>query len=216
MSTRSTVIIGCLIIFGGLLYSWYLYPTLPAQIPTHWGLNGEVNGWMGRAWGAFFGPGFNLVLLTLLLVLPNLSPSQFQVASFRRTYNYISVLILGLVQYCQVISIQAALHPGLDSGRWVVAGLMLTMGFLGNVLGKVRRNFWMGIRTPWTLANDAVWDGTHRLAARLLTAVGLLGALAAWLGAPLAVCFWALMVALLLPAVYSLVLFKRLQGEERA
>lgn len=216
MSTRSTVNTGFLIILGGLLYSWYLYPSLPDKIPTHWGLHGEVNGWMSREWGAFFGPGFNLVLFALLLVLPSISPSQFQVESFRRTYNYITVLTLGLVQYCQVISLQAALHPGLDSGRWVVAGLMLTMGFLGNVLGKVRRNFWMGIRTPWTLSSDAVWEGTHRLAARLLAAVGLLGGLAALLGAPLAVVFWALMVALLMPVVYSLVLFKRLQGEGRA
>lgn len=216
MSTRNAIISGSLLILGGLLYSWYLYPILPDRIPTHWGLNGEVNGWMSREWGAFFGPGFNLVLFALLLVLPSISPRQFQVESFRRTYNYISVLILGMIQYFQVISLQAALHPGLDSGRWVVAGLMLTMGFLGNVLGKVRRNFWMGIRTPWTLSSDAVWEGTHRLAARLLAAVGLLGGLAALLGAPLAVCFWALMVALLLPVVYSLVLFKRLQGEGRA
>lgn len=216
MSTRSTVITGFLIILGGLLYSWYLYPSLPDKIPTHWGLHGEVNGWMSREWGAFFGPGFNLVLFALLLVLPSVSPSQFQVESFRRTYNYITVLTLGLVQYCQVISLQAALQPGLDSGRWIVAGLMLTMGFLGNVLGKVRRNFWMGIRTPWTLSSDAVWEGTHRLAARLLAAVGLLGGVAAMLGAPLAVVFWALMVALLLPVIYSLVLFKRLQGEGRA
>jgi len=216
MSTRNAVIAGCLIIVAGLLYSAVLYPTLPCQIPTHWGLNGEVNGWMSRAWGAFFGPGFNAVLLAVLLVLPCVSPGQFQVDSFRRTYNYITVLMLGMIQYFEVISLQAALHPHLESGRWIIAGLMLTMGLLGNVLGKVRRNFWMGIRTPWTLASDAVWEGTHRLAARLLAAAGLLGALAAWVGAPLAVCFWALIAALLLPTVYSLILFKRLQGEGRA
>jgi len=216
MSTRNTVIAGCLLLLGGSLYSAMLFPSLPAQVPTHWGLDGEVDGWMGREWGAFFGPGFNLLLLVVLLVLPRISPSQFQVDSFRRTYNFISVLLLGMIQYFQVISLQSALHPDLDSGRWVVAGLMLTMGLLGNVLGKVRRNFWMGIRTPWTLASDTVWEGTHRLAARLLAAVGLVGALAVWMGAPLAVCFWGLMIALLLPVVYSLVLFKRLQGEGRA
>lgn len=216
MSTRNTVIAGCLIVLGGVIYSTLLYPSLPAQIPTHWDLNGQVNGWMGRAWGAFFGPGFNVLLLALLMVLPALSPNQFQVDSFRRTYNYITLLIVGMIQYFEVISLQAALHPGLESGRWVVAGLMLVMAGLGNVLGKVRRNFWMGIRTPWTLANDAVWDGTHRLAARLLVVTGVLGALVASLGAPLALPFVALMVALLWPTVYSLLLFKRLQSEGRA
>jgi uncharacterized membrane protein len=216
MSTRNTIIAGCLLIAGGFLYSGALFSALPARIPTHWGLHGEVNGWMTKEWGAFFGPGLNLVLLALLLVLPVISPRPFLVDSFRRTYNYISVLVLGLIQYCQVVSLQSALNPGWDSGRWMVAGLMLIMALLGNVLGKVRRNFWMGIRTPWTLASDAVWEGTHRLAARLLATVGLAGALAAWLGAPLAACFWALMVALLLPAVYSLILFKRLQAEGQA
>jgi uncharacterized membrane protein len=216
MSTRNTVIAGGLIILGGVLYSALLYPSLPAQIPTHWDLNGQVNGWTGRAWGAFFGPGFNVLLLALLMVLPALSPRQFQVDSFRRTYNYIALLVVGMIQYFEVISLQAALHPGLESGRWVVAGLMLMMAGMGNMLGKVRRNFWMGIRTPWTLANDTVWDGTHRLAARLLVAAGGLGALAAGLGAPLALCFVVLMVALLWPTVYSLLLFKRLQSEGRA
>ena len=87
---------------------------------------------------------------------------------------------------------------------------------MGNVLGKVRRNFWMGVRTPWTLASEKVWVATHRLAARLLTAGGLAGAVAAWLGAPLVLCFWLLMVALLWPAVHSLLLYKRLEREGEA
>lgn len=216
MSTRNAILAGCLLIAGGFLYSGALFAALPARIPTHWDLRGEVDGWMSKEWGAFFGPGFNLVLLALLLLLPLASRRPFLVDSFRRTYNYIAVLMLGLIQYCQVISLQAALHPGLDSGRWIVAGLMLMMALLGSALGKVRRNFWMGIRTPWTLASDAVWEGTHRVAGRLLAVVGIAGALAAWLGAPLAACFGALMAALLLPAVYSLILFKRLQGEGQA
>jgi uncharacterized membrane protein len=87
---------------------------------------------------------------------------------------------------------------------------------IGNVLGKVRRNFWMGVRTPWTLANDTVWAATHRLAARLMVAAGLLGAMAVWLGVPIAICFVLLIAALLVPAVYSLVLYKRLEREGQA
>jgi uncharacterized membrane protein len=84
------------------------------------------------------------------------------------------------------------------------------------VLGKVRRNFWMGVRTPWTLASDAVWIATHRLAARLLVAGSLAGAIALWLGAPVEVGFFLLLTALLIPAGYSLLLYKRLEREGRA
>ncbi len=87
---------------------------------------------------------------------------------------------------------------------------------MGNVLGKVRRNFWVGVRTPWTLASDAVWNATHRVAARLYTAAGLVGALAVWLGAPLAVCFAAFLVVVILPGLYSLMLYKRFETQGRA
>jgi uncharacterized membrane protein len=134
------------------------------------------------------------------------------VESFRRTYDLIIVWVVGLLAFIHVISLQGALNPQLDSGRWVVGGLMLLMAMLGNVLGKVRRNFWVGIRTPWTLASDEVWVATHRLAARLLAAAGVLGAVLAALGVSLAVCFVLLMAALLFPVLYSLLLYRRTQG----
>jgi uncharacterized membrane protein len=81
---------------------------------------------------------------------------------------------------------------------------------IGNPMGKVRRNFFIGIRTPWTLASEAVWYATHRLAARLMVASGLLGLIAVWLGAP----HWVLLVLMtawgLVAAGYSLLLYKRL------
>jgi uncharacterized membrane protein len=70
----------------------------------------------------------------------------------------------------------------------------------------------MGVRTPWTLASDAVWVGTHRLAARLLVGAGALGALAIFAGAPVAPCFVLLMAAALWPVAYSYILYRRLEG----
>jgi uncharacterized membrane protein len=77
---------------------------------------------------------------------------------------------------------QATLHPEMDPGRPLVGGIFLFFALMGNLLGKVRRNFWMGIRTPWPLAGDAVWIATHRAAARLYTAMGLIGAVMALRG----------------------------------
>lgn len=215
MTTRNAVICSVVIILAGLIYSLALYPSLPPLIPIHWGIDGRADGWAPKEWAAFSGPGFGALMLGLLLVLPKLSPRQFEVESFRRTYDYIMVLIVGLFGFIHVVALQAALNPTLDSGRWVVGGLMLMMALLGNVLGKVRRNFWVGIRTPWTLASEQVWVATHRLAARLLVAAGLIGALAAWLGVSLALCLWLLMGALLAPVVYSLVLYRRTSEADR-
>jgi uncharacterized membrane protein len=98
----------------------------------------------------------------------------------------------------------------LPTVRVLLALILLAQVFIGNSMGKVRRNFFIGIRTPWTLASEAVWYATHRLAARLMVASGLLGLLAVWLAAP----YWVLLVLMSawapLAAAYSLLLYKRL------
>jgi uncharacterized membrane protein len=84
---------------------------------------------------------------------------------------------------------------------------------MGNVLGKVRRNFYVGVRTPWTLASDAVWEGTHRLAAWLFVVAGVGGFVLMMLGVPFWYCFGAAIALILLPVPYSLYLYKRLERE---
>jgi uncharacterized membrane protein len=197
---------------ASLVYTVWLYPALPEQIPTHWDLNGRVDGWMSKEWAAGFGPGMVILFLGLLHALPALSPRQFEVDAFRPTYNLLMVEVAGLIAAIHVLSLQAALHPEMASGRLVTAAVFVFLALMGNLLGKTRRNFWMGIRTPWTLASDAVWLATHRLAARLMVAAGITGALAVGLGAPPAWGFVLMLVVLLIPVVYSLVLYQRLDG----
>jgi uncharacterized membrane protein len=110
------------------------------------------------------------------------------------------------------VSLAAALHPEWDLARPLMSGILLSLALIGNVLGKVRRNPYVGVRTPWTLSSDAVWVATHRLAAHLLFGVGLLGSVAVWLGVPPAVCIGALLVAALIPAAYSWVLYERMES----
>lgn len=211
MKTRTMLLCGVLLVAAMLAYSLWLYPSLPERIPTHWNWKGEVDGWSGRSFGSFFLPGMSAGLLLLLLALPWLSPKGFQVEPFRSTYNLIVVLILALMAYIHVVALQAALHPRMDVSRALIGGIFLLFGGIGLLLNRVKRNFWVGVRTPWTLANETVWDKTHRLSARLYFATGMLGAVAIWVGMSPAVCFVLFMVIVLVPVVYSLVLYKRLE-----
>ena len=96
--------------------------------------------------------------------------------------------------------------------RWVyVGGVCLLIALLGNVMGKVRRNFFVGIRTPWTIANEQVWNATHRFAAKTFFAGGLLGLIAVVFRAPFWLPVTAIMVAAVVPVIYSLMLYKRLE-----
>ncbi len=209
MTTRTALIVSLVLTAAaGAYYAW-AYPALPDRVPSHWNLHGQVDGWSAKSTLAWVMPLLMLGLSAFIAGAQWLSPRGWDVAPFRRTFNLIMVLGVALVGYFWVVSAVVARDPGADSGRLVVAGLLVFLAVIGNSLGKVRKNFWVGIRLPWTLASDRVWVATHRLAARLLTAAGVIGAVATLAGAPMPLVFAGLMAAILIPCVYSFVLYKR-------
>ncbi|HKI38803.1 MAG TPA: SdpI family protein [Gemmataceae bacterium] len=211
-----------LLALGASLYVWNVrYDDLPENVPTHWDANFNPDGFAPKqeVWKVFFIlPLVMAGLCGLTLLLPWLSPKHFEVDTFRGTYGYIMMLVVALMGYLHVATLWGAMQPEENRTifmRFFLGGICLFLALLGNVLGKVRRNFWMGVRTPWTLASEAVWNQTHRLAAWLFVAAGLAGfalvmalpAGAAWV--PLTV----IVPAALVPVIYSLVLYKRLERE---
>lgn len=189
---------------------------LREKIPIHWNLEMEPDGFVPRDKALPYLLLFPAVMTGILLLtplLPWLSPRGFQVEGFRSVYEYVMALVVMLFAWLLVLQLWASLgdHPWF--GRWFVAGFFVFFALLGGVLGKVQRNFWMGIRTPWTLASEAVWNKTHHLAGWLWLAMGILGAVGTLAGVPLSLCFGLLVVAVLVPVIYSLVEYKRLEGQ---
>jgi len=199
------------VVLSSLAGTILAYPQLPPVVPIHWDAHGQVNGW-GPKWSLFFyGPGMMLGIILLFSALPWLSPKKFEVDSFRSTYLYIMVMIVAMLAYCQLLIVISALGVALDVSRAIEGGVCLMIALLGNVLGKVRRNFFVGIRTPWTIANEQVWNATHRLGAKTFFAGGLLGLVAVILRAPFWLPVTAVIVAVLIPAIYSLMFYKQLE-----
>ncbi len=188
------------------------YPFLPERIPTHWNFRGEVDGYGGRL-VVFMLPVMELPLVLLFWAIPWLSPRHFKVDEFQSTYWYIVALINVLMTYIHGLLLCAYLGVTVRISTALMVGMFLFFAAMGNVLGKVKKNFFVGVRTPWTLASDRVWNETHRLAAWLFTAGGLGGALACLLGAPLWLPLAIIIPAALVPVVYSLIRYKQLEGE---
>lgn len=187
------------------------YPHLPAIVPLHWDAHGRVNGW-GPKWSLFlWGPGMMTAFVLLFWALPWLSPRHFEVDSFRATYLYIMVVLVAMLGYIFLLILAAGLGVMLDISRAIIGGVSLLVALLGNVLGKVRRNFYIGVRTPWTIASEHVWNATHRFAAKTFFAAGLGGLACAILGAPFWLAMAAILTGALVPAVYSLVFYKQLE-----
>jgi len=200
---------------GALGASLYLYlfrlDALDARIPIHWGISGQPDGWMRREYALFVMPPCMALILVLAVVLPWISPRPFLIEGFRPTWDFTMALVGLFFGYIHAVMLFAGLRPEVDSGRWLIGGLFLFFALLGNVLGKVRRNFWAGVRTPWTLASDKVWNATHRLAGYLFVAAGLIGFVGVVAGMNLIVAFVLIISAGLVPVFYSLWLYKHLE-----
>jgi uncharacterized membrane protein len=198
------------------LYLGWLRPDLlPERVPIHWGLEGP-NQFVSHDQVLpylLIVPGVMGLFVLLSLALPWLSPQQFGIDRFRSTYNYLIALVLTLFAYLHGVALAAGFYPDLNLTRVLVAGMFLFFALIGNQLGKVQRNFYVGVRTPWTLANETVWIRTHRLAAWLITGGSLVGFVAVLAGVPLLWCFAGLMVLAVTPVLYSLVLYKRLERQ---
>jgi uncharacterized membrane protein len=192
---------------------------LREQIPTHFNAAGEADVWTPRErilpqWLLL--PAVMLLLVVLSVLLPWLSPRGFEIDRFRGTFFLLMAAVSVLMGYIQFLLVLGGVQGiQLDLSRWLLGGVSLFFALLGNRLGKVQRNFWMGVRTPWTLASETVWIQTHRLTAWLWTAGGVLLAVLAFAGVSVWVWIAGLGVMALYPVFYSLWLYKRLEKQGR-
>ncbi len=211
MTPRTYYLLGFSLIVAVLLLTAIAYSRLPTTIPMHWNAQGEVDGWAAKRTLFVFDPAIMVGLMLLFYVLPWLSPKRFEVDSFRSTYLYIMVAVVALIACVHGLILAAALSWRIDVSRTVEGGLCLLMALLGNVLGKVRRNFYVGIRTPWTIASERVWNKTHRMAAKICFLAGWLGLLEVLLGARFWIPIATIIASAFIPAIYSLIYYKQLE-----
>ncbi len=188
-----------------------VYPRLPDFVPSHWNLHNQPNGYSHKYMLFVFSPGFMVGIMLLMRALPWLSPKNFEVDSFRSSYLQIMLMLVCMFAYFQGLLIWGALGHSMDVGRAIIGGACLLFALLGNLMGKIRRNFYIGIRTPWAIANERVWNATHRFAAKTLVIGGLIGVLLTAIGVDGWPLLALLLAAALIPAIYSLVFYKQLE-----
>jgi uncharacterized membrane protein len=190
-----------------------LYTRLPESVPVHWDVHGRANGFMAKPLGAFILPMVTLGSYLLLTVLPRISPRGYDIDRFARVFELLKAAITAFLFLITALALLAAAGAPVPIARAVPAAVGLLLAVLGNFMGKVTRNFFVGIRTPWTLASDEVWLRTHRLGGKMLVLGGaalLLSALAG--GGFLLAGVAAVIVAAAVPIVYSYLLYRRLES----
>jgi uncharacterized membrane protein len=211
MSNRTTLIVGGILLGLSFLAALLVYPQLPDPAASHWGANGEVNGYISAFWAAFLMPLLTTGLFLLLMAIPNIDPLKANIAQFRGIYNTFIVLFLVYMLYVYALTLIWNLgYDNFDFGMALMPAIALFFIFLGVLIGRAKRNFFIGIRTPWTLSSDTVWEKTHALGSKLFIGAGIISLLALPLGENGIWVFMGLiLIAAIVPIVYSYVLWKR-------
>lgn len=149
---------------------------LPADIklPVHWNINGEPNQYAGKFLGLFMMPIVVMVVILLLTFLPRTEPRKKNINLSMKAYNLIIISIILVFATLHIVMIMNALGKSLSIGKIVPALIGVLFIVIGNYMGKIRSNFMLGIKTPWTLSSELSWNKTHRLGGRLFILSGFL------------------------------------------
>jgi uncharacterized membrane protein len=215
MSTRSTLITSLLLIAAAIALSVALYNRLPDPMASHWGVDDRVNGTTSRFWGAYLMPLLALGMLGLFLLLPGIDPMRANIAKFRGSFNTFIALLMAFLLYIHVLSILWNLGvQGFRMSMALLPALGLIFIFAGVLIRNAKRNFFIGIRTPWTLSSDRVWDQTHRVGGPLFMLSGALALLGAFLPGATAylLVIGPVLASSVFLVVYSYVLWRRETG----
>ena len=211
---KRTFLVCMALVIAGVAATAIAYPHMPERIPLHWNAHGHLDGYGPRWMLLVLGPGLMAAELAIYAALPVFSPRSFKLESFRNTYQLIVIASVVMAGYIQAVVLATALSGNGDIVTpLLLSGVSLVLVFIGNLMGKVRRNFFIGIRTPWTLASERVWYATHRLAGKTMVATGIVSIAAAAWGGLAGITLWIALIGtgVLVPVVFSFVHYRSLE-----
>ena len=194
-----------------LVLGWAWYDELPEQVASHFGMDGTPNGWMSKNGLLMLIGGFCIVLPLLMNLLRRIDPNRENYRKFQSAFELIRFATTGLLSGVFIMAL--AYNKGYDVNiqMYVLLGIGVLYLIFGNVMTQIRYNYFIGIRTPWTLASEDVWRRTHRVAGPLMMGAGAVSLIAAFL--PGAIAIWVFLAAVAVsvgvPFVYSYVLFSK-------
>ncbi|MDP1713796.1 MAG: DUF1648 domain-containing protein [Anaerolineales bacterium] len=211
MTTKTASIITLVMIALALLAGALLWNQLPDQMASHWNVNDQVDGYMSKFWGVFLMPLITVGMFLLFLVIPNIDPLKANIAKFRPTFNLFIALIAAFMLYMHGLTFVWNLgYQDFKMSAAMLPFLGVLFIFTGYMLRQAKRNWFIGIRTPWTLSSDSVWDKTHQLGSILFMVSGAFAIFGGLFGGMIA--FWLLFVPLigstLFLVIYSYILYR--------
>ena len=190
--------------------SAFFYPQLPDKLASHWNAAGQADGYSSKFWGLFLLPIISVGFTLLLVLIPRLDPLKANIEQFKGYYYWFIVVFLLFFLYLHVLTIVFNLGYNLNMTLFLIPAFSALFYFIGVMIGKAKRNYFIGIRTPWTLASDTVWDKTHALGGKLFKIAAIISLIGMFFG-DLAIWFMLapVMLCSVFIVVYSYLLFRK-------
>lgn len=180
----------------------FLYPQMPEKMASHWNLQGKVDGYMSKFWGLFLMPLISVLLFLLFVLIPKIDPLKHNIQKFRKYYDRFIVLLIIFLFYLYLLTIFWNLGLRFSIIQVLSPAFGILFYYTGILTENARRNWFIGIRTPWTLSSDRVWHKTHKLGGKLFKIAGIIALLGAMLRE---YAFFFVLVPVIIIAIYTIV-----------
>jgi len=172
MRKSDIFIIGIIIVSFAI--GLYFYPQMPEKLASHWNTRGHVNGYMPKFWALFLMPFLSIGLFLLFIFIPKIDPLKNNIKKFRKHYDWFVVSVILFLFYIYLLTIFWNIGIKFNMTQFLMPGLAALFYCCGVLLKNVKRNWFIGIRTPWTLSNEKVWDKTHKIGGKLFKISGII------------------------------------------
>lgn len=197
-------------------FSMYIWDELPDQVPTHFNMQGEADDWGPKWVNAIMFPAIGLGTYLLLVFLPIIDPKK-RIESRQKPIAAIRIITSMFMVFMYVFIMAESLGTDLNFSIYIQVGIGMLFLVLGNYMYSIKQNYFIGVRTPWTLENEEVWKRTHRLTAKVWT-IGALIMIIAPLTISNSMAYWSIFsvvvtILVLVPIIYSYVIFQQLDSQ---
>ena len=189
-----------------------VYNKLPAEVPMHWNIRGEIDRYGSRN-ELFLIAGINVFLGVFMSAVAKIDPKQKNYTKFRETYDWMVIWTLGFMTVLMGVVLAETMQPGtinISKVACIMVGILFIV--LGNMMPKVKQNFFTGVKTPWALSSEVVWNKTQRLGGKSMVLGGVLILLSGFLSNGKATAFLIILIAILIsiaPMMMSYIWYKK-------
>ena len=187
------------------------YSSLPETIPSHWNAQGEIDAWSSRNFGVFFLPSITLGIYLLITLIPLIDPLKKNYSKFAIPYFWFRTLFILFFVLLYFYTLWAALETKLNINFFIIPAFSILFILIGIFLPKIRKNYFVGIKTPWTIHSEEVWDKTHQFGGKCFIVGGILAIFSLLFPQYFLSIFIAvILLTALTPIIYSYFIFRKI------